>query len=93
MLTEQEAKEKWCPQAIRPVVVSTGSTAAVGANRNQHVLPLGTFCVGSECMVWRWNDKTTVYYIGTNELGRSEFKHEQLSKEKWTGYCGLAGKP
>ena len=35
-------------------------------------------CIGSKCMMWRWDDETTLGDIQTN---------------KGHGFCGLAGVP
>jgi hypothetical protein len=46
MLTEQEAKTRWCPMAR--VALAGGDRT----NRN------GTrCCIGSACMAWRWVDR------------------------------------
>lgn len=44
LLTEEEAKEKWCPQ------VRLGND--IGCNKNPNHKS-GCSCVASECMMWR----------------------------------------
>lgn len=56
MLTEKEAKEKWCPYTYRWVTEEKRLT---------------TRCIASECMAWRWGkfetegtENTTKGYCG-----------------------------
>jgi hypothetical protein len=65
MLTEEEAKTKWCPHSDAPRTHRDG------------------YCIGSECMAWRW-DETTRTYDDTRTPKPDKF-HK--------GHCGLAGKP
>lgn len=57
MITEDEAKEKWCPAAR--VLVATPDVKGTG-NRVVHDVGLGESnpnqarCIGSACMAWRW---------------------------------------
>jgi len=69
-MTEQEAREKWCPQARKGVVYTLEP------------------CLGSECMMWRWNSR--IRYVPTS-FGPAPVQ-EDLPRDKWTGYCGLGGK-
>lgn len=50
LVSETEAREKWCPFAR--VLKHTGSAAAAVNRTNQENL-LGT-CLGSQCMAWRF---------------------------------------
>ena len=45
-------------------------------------------CLASGCMAWRWNN--IQHRI---DVAPCTYKWEDLPKEQWTGYCGLAGKP
>lgn len=85
MLTEQEAKEKWCPQVRRSSVLAEtymgAPTVATAINRGS---TKNTNCIGSECMMWRWDQRSK------HDGG---YPGSPTPKEKWTGYCGLAGKP
>ena len=66
-MTEAEAKKKWCPMVRfeRDLV-----------NRSDpHVL--SAKCIGSACMLWRWD-------IVPEEID---------GDKNWDGHCGLAGKP
>jgi hypothetical protein len=64
MLTEKEAKYKWCPMA-RIVFVENKETGEPGYgpyNRWEEscnedgTLPMGAFCLASDCMMWKWYD-------------------------------------
>lgn len=44
-MTEDEAKTKWCPH------VRVGDKAV---NRYFDGFPSHSYCIGSECMAWRW---------------------------------------
>jgi hypothetical protein len=50
-LTEEEAREKWCPVYGR----------GIGTVENEAGRTLGTYndelnCIASECMMWRWKE-------------------------------------
>lgn len=82
MMTENEAKEKWCPYSI---VHDRGA----GINRtNDDDEPFdiqGNMCVASQCMAWRWvPDELQKFVQGETDMN--------LCKGK-IGYCGLSGKP
>lgn len=93
MMTEEEARSKWCPFAN--VYVPYSGTGAAG-NR---ALNKGTgiqgsekdaLCIGSACMAWRarLRHKTCVLTV-IDDFG------PDYDKSEWdrAGYCGLAGKP
>ena len=80
-MKESEAREKWCPMtrfhATRENVYhnklieddnDSGEASAESAN-----------CIGSDCMMWRWN--------------RDAFAGGSGRAEPTKGYCGLGGKP
>lgn len=49
LLTEDQARTKWCPHALQ-------SDTSAGYNRTTKGAVLGTcLCVASECMAWRWD--------------------------------------
>ena len=85
-LTDQEASTKWCPQ-VRCAVrhYSSDTTPATGnAEYNERNPQKYAFCIGSSCMMWRWDSRSK------HSGGYPGFV---LPKEEWTGYCGLGGKP
>ena len=94
LVTEEQAKEMWCPTAR---VLVLGPTALPPHNRVIHrdveprlgnLVAPASFCIGSRCMWWRW---------GTYERRGTIFKptgpQSSVSTEKHLGYCGIAGKP
>jgi len=77
-MTEDEAKEKWCPHTViaggyNRLWSSDAEDGTVRADR----VDASANCIGSRCMSWRWRTLCD---------GQNEFPHED-------GYCGLAGKP
>ena len=50
MLTEEEARTKWCPFAL--VIKCNNKGELVVGNRNSEGSPLGN-CLASECVKWR----------------------------------------
>lgn len=84
-MTEEEAKQCWCPFAKMWSMADNG-TASGGWNRHPSEPPTedgkysGSNCIGSKCMVWRWE------YDDYRATGGGL---EQTD----SGYCGLAAKP
>lgn len=78
-MTEQEAKEKWCPF----VRIDTG-WRGVAANRigNTELAPASR-CIGSACMAFRSHP--------AHKIRISPFENEVDVPAQ--SYCGLAGKP
>lgn len=88
-MTEDEAREKWCPDARY-----AGQDDDGGANRwkqnltadEPHALnPIPCRCIASQCMAWRWQNLTRHYPWGSVNVGGSNDPRK--------GYCGRAGKP
>lgn len=81
MLTEDEAKTKWCPfaryQGFRDGGVNRWKQSAP-ADEPHALNPIPCRCIASDCMAWRWKDTTNPY---------------PEDRAQWGGYCGLAGKP
>lgn len=80
ILTEDEAKTKWCPFA-RVVRSNAGAMSAV--NRDGPKPDPRALCIGSECMAWR-------------HFPQGENYSENMSTGERTylepvGFCGLAG--
>jgi len=80
-MTEEQAKTKWCPMVRGGLNVHTtwGSPREPGAEQRN---PAAARCIGSDCMMWRWNEKYKAN--GTPDPDPVQGEH---------GYCGLAGKP
>lgn len=55
ILTEEEAKKKWCPE------IRTGLVHGMSVNHHVDMRPGGagvhdeSRCIGSGCMMWRWH--------------------------------------
>lgn len=73
IVTEEQSRKKWCPQ-LRVMDMSNGF--AIATNLGGHGL-LDNCCIASDCMMWRWYNRT---------IGETR---ENVGK----GFCGLAGKP
>lgn len=94
LLTEEQAKEKWCP------MVRTGLTAGMAVNH--HVAGEGregvhdeTRCIASGCMMWRKTTITTHKPSGEKfsyplVINASERDHYEVDRSR--GFCGLAGR-
>jgi hypothetical protein len=85
-MTENEAKEKWCPFARQLDWASESPSVDIPAQMmfsaaNRYLAPNNDFprCIGSDCMAWRWSPGVSG---GTSEAFSSV-----------EGHCGLAGKP
>ena len=91
MLTEQEAKEKWCPQIRRSsVLAETHMGAPTVATAVNVGAKIQNNCRASECMMWRWQHKHKYTNV---PFGGPRVPTEELPREEWTGYCGLGGVP
>lgn len=79
-MTEKEAKTKWCPMTrITP-------DAMGGFINNKNYNGVITYCIASDCMMWRW--------IHFENISDQQFydivKGKDGAMEK-QGYCGLGG--
>lgn len=89
-MTEQEAKQKWCPFAQSRVVRhdsayhQVDNYVMVDARDAEKNSPSVT-CLGSQCMAWRWS---TEYFV-PNTMTQPVKSRSSTSD----GHCGLAGKP
>jgi hypothetical protein len=77
LLTEREAKTKWCPMAREVRVVGNDimgpfNIADISGQQHRHR------CIGSECAMWRWN-------VRDRDKRRTDEDGTPI------GYCGLAG--
>lgn len=90
MMTEEEAKTKWCQQTynVDPICNEYGSSI-----REAGPHP----CCGSACMAWRWQPQQWKFNA---PHGGSCFENKDTDgygrkgkAQPRMGYCGLAGKP
>lgn len=80
-MTEEEAKTKWCPQAV-----ASHTNPRQGFDGEPGRLPIFP-CIGSACAWWRWIPVGIVRWEGNTAI-------LQYPDPKPTeGYCGPAGKP
>lgn len=97
MMTEDEAKTKWCPMARGQNWDDRRSEdGSFTANRLQSGDPLAAcLCLGSRCMMWRWG-KTHVTLKDLSEEDRKTAPTEGVGPNdlvmSWRtyGFCGLA---
>ena len=75
-MNEDEARTKWCPMAI----YIRFATAEERPSAHNH--RVGSECIASDCMMWRWEKGTAIVDGGL-----------QADVQLDIGYCGLAGKP
>lgn len=59
LLTEEQARTKWCPHVRHAVVTSRDLPASATANREngEHYGCGPTDCISAECMAWNWTDQ------------------------------------
>jgi hypothetical protein len=84
MLTEEEAKERWCPFSR---VLEGEPPGAAGVNRAG---PRADYtCIASECMAWRKTGSKC-----RNRRGQYVDRDVDATGA-WieVGFCGLAGRP
>lgn len=87
-MTEKEASEKWCPM-VRFIMTPQDNTWQNQAMTNRmEFVKQGlneTRCIGSDCMMWRWDVVGFRYGTGSEQerVGVKSNEH---------GYCGLGGK-
>jgi hypothetical protein len=88
MMTEEEAKGKWCPhvRVARLETLGRNDFIVGGTNRDalgRVAMPASCLCLASACMAWRWA-------LGVAEDASG---NEYSAPSTTRGYCGLAGKP
>lgn len=93
LLTEEDAKTKWCPFArvIAGAIEGKGGTVSPPYNRfaaletGSHPNPVDARCIASECMAWRWSKFNQSNLNLPKELTPPPPRPDE-------GFCGLAGK-
>ena len=91
MMTEEEAKKRWCPMAR--VHISRSLSGSEYYSNNRLALHDLTTCIASGCMAWRWElEWDWAKRIEANrELSKMSLQ-EVTGMTPREGYCGLAGK-
>jgi len=94
MITEEEARKKWCPFA-RVISVKRGAVGApledqgVPAHNRRQVegvlpansIPDGGYCIASECMAWEWGVEMRSPEITGNVVTKDDGHGIQLLSE------------
>ena len=80
MMTEAEARKKWCPH------IRISGTDRQSAMTNRCDTPTMTCCIASECMAWRWGPSTRWEHDADGNPTKAILEDSR-------GYCGLGGKP
>lgn len=80
LLTEEEAKKRWCPHVIASHTDPRGKFGAEGA--------YGHACIGSACMAWRKQESAAFAHHA-----EAQFQRTGARLESTEGFCGLAGRP
>jgi hypothetical protein len=90
LLSEEEAKTKWCPHVRHPGEGGTFNRGTQHGPLNDHEHNAGTLCncIASACMAWRWWDGETLSHEPHSEYGA-----QRIAPDQRRGYCGIAGKP
>jgi hypothetical protein len=86
-VTEEEAKNKWCPEARVGVYAGNGG---VSVNRNPETED-EIRCIGSACMMWRWLRSVDEESLQKDIL--LELYTKDADAMRVLGYCGKAGRP
>jgi hypothetical protein len=87
LMTEDEAKTKWCP-AVR-FAPWTGSGSGMVDNRGDPFDPMRVpCCVASDCMAWRAHKEM---FRNTTTGKLTDFDNSGHGKWIKLGYCGLVG--
>lgn len=95
-MTEEEAKQKWCPAYNRGIYYRNGYPAGSErfdnrpGNYSPPAEPLPRAedgsCIGQRCMAWRWT-------YGVPGSVTVQAGQVVAPLERTGGYCGLAGRP
>lgn len=91
LLTEEQAREKWCPHVREAEYQDAGNSIAT-FNRGPSEQPVRSWntCLASDCAMWRFARKE-IYSASTD--GTYAPIRTESDEFETVGYCGLAGKP
>jgi hypothetical protein len=89
MLSEDEAKQYWCPFTRVAVDGREYMEGVASANRDTGIeTQKHTLCIGSQCMAWRWAG----WLNRISQMVAQAPAPEDRVGER-LGFCGLAGRP
>lgn len=78
LMTEEEARGKWCPFVRVLAIADFASAAGVNRGATSESIPAGSTCLASACACWAWSEvRPPVASVGI---------HQELRR----GSCGLA---
>jgi hypothetical protein len=94
LMTEQEARTKWCPKAV----ASNQQESPVAVNRGDGGRPdRDCLCITTGCMAWRWRSKNAIVFADWHDAAgnlRGEPRERQnFEGDEPRGYCGAFGRP
>lgn len=99
MMTEAQAKERWCPFA-RSLAIGGAANAVAAVNiatvKGEEYRPP---CIASACMAWRWDNKQGLFNLteghwqepGTVYADSDVMQERIRHADPKVGRCGLAG--
>lgn len=97
LLTEEQAKEKWCPYKYR---MSYGAPANEDPECFAEYVTEQTAahpCIASACMAWRWTPKRSLVFGDwrdeNDELQGEAREQTNYEGDEPRGYCGAFGRP
>ncbi|AWJ93269.1 hypothetical protein Sp245p_25945 (plasmid) [Azospirillum baldaniorum] len=86
LMTEEQARTKWCPHARQTGVTNRDGGMCATANRagSEHYGVENCNCIASGCMAWRW--------VRVRDDEGSEDGGAAILTQTY-GFCGAFGKP
>lgn len=86
ILTEEDAKTKWCPH-----VRASAFIRGAAVNRQSGFPGDEMNCIASRCSQWRWMQKPNPNFHPMMDAVTTKIPKHLVDETR--GYCGLAGKP
>lgn len=96
-MTEEQAKEKWCPFSNSPGSFLTGAISINLTGRVGEILHTSK-CLGSACMAWHWEKKPNQDWkpepggMMSYPPRDKRFDEPMYIDDETEGHCGLAGR-
>lgn len=104
LMTEAEAKTKWCPFFRASVAKAMSEDVEYATNRDGRYEETGKgkidCCIGSACMAWRWERRMSIDAVKAIREARGVSIHEAIhlyresfvGEQTTNGYCGASGR-